>query len=564
MASQADISDDNKNENIQVNDLTMRNKSSSFDSERDFKTEIYLGNDEKLNSSSEKDDEFINENDIERQKTNYSALYIDPEQRPPIFKSAFQEFICVFLCIFGPAAASMASSAYQTMLQPISEYFHVDGGKLTWSVSSVMLANGACLLLMGGIADAFGRKTAMIIGFSMYALFSFIAGFMHNYILLCLFRGFQGASVACSTPAAAGFLGSTYKDSKRKNMVMSCFGIGAPVGGAAGFFVAGVCIIAIDWRAAQFFFTILFGFLAILVFIFLPNDNKIDWNHCKKVFKGLDYIGALLSLSAFTLICFSLTDVTSAPHGWRTGYIIALLIVGIFLIGVFVVYELYVPQNPLMPMQLFKNRNFCLCMVIASFCWMVFFGMLNYNAVLYFENIKGYSIIIVSCCFLTQPISGILVNIFAGFTMHIIPGRILMSIGCLGFLGSSIIWATVSIDRNYFLGPFWSFILTVVGADLIYNIANRVTLSSLERKLQSRGSGTFNTILQLSSAVAIGLDSTIIQSKYSAYGTPQQNNDPVALLHAMKYSYYFAIALAGSAFCVSLFLKVGAIGNAKK
>jgi MFS family permease len=510
----------------------------------------------------EKDDDQNFDTDLEKYHTNYSLSkeYIDPEQRPPIFTSMFHEYICIFLCTFGPAAASMSSTAYQTMLLPLSEYFGIQGGKLVWSVSSVMLANGACLLLMGGIADAFGRKNAMIIGFSMYAIFSLICGFMHNFVLLCLFRGLQGAAVACSTPAAAGFLGSTYKNSKRKNMVMSCFGIGAPVGGALGYFIAGVCVVALDWRAVQFFLTILFGILAILVIFFIPNDKKVDIKHCKNVFLNLDYGGALISLTSFTFICFSLTNVDATENRWRTPYIIALLVVGVALIPAFAIYELYIPKNPLMPMQLYKNKNFCLCMIIATFSWLLFQGMLGYNSVLYFENIRGYPIMIVACCFLTQPIAGTLVNIFAGFTMHKIPGKYLMSTGTLGFLGTALVWSTMSIDRNYFLGPFWAFILSVIGADLIYNISNRVTLSSLEKKLQSRGAGTFNTIIQLSAAVGLGINSTIITSKYPAYGTPQQNDDPAGLLHAMKYSFYVGIALSGSAFILTLFLKVGVIG----
>lgn len=553
---------DNGHRGLEVEAIHNLHSNDTASSEKSFYG-VVDNNDLENNNNSEDMEEIEYLQKLEKSQTNHSTLYVDPEQRPPIFKTAFHEFICVFLCTFGPAAASMASSAYQTLLKSTSEYFDIDGGKLTWSVSSVMLANGSCLLLMGGIADAFGRKNAMIIGFSLYAIFSLIAGFMHNFVLLCLFRGLQGAAVACSTPAAAGFLGSTYKDSKRKNMVMSCFGIGAPVGGASGFFIAGVCVVALDWRATQFFLSILFGCLTISVIIFMPNDKKINWKHSKYIFKNLDYIGALLSLSAFVLICFSLTDADNAPKRWKTGYIIALLIVGCFLVAMFVIYEIYVPKNPLMPMQLYKNKNFCLCMIIASFSWMVFFGMLNYNAIIYFESIKNYSAIITACCMLTQPITGTLVNIFAGFTMHLIPGRILISIGTLGFLGASIIWATISIDRNYFEGPFWAFILTVIGADLIYNISNRVTLSSLEKKLQSRGAGTFNTIIQLSSAVALGLNSTIIMSKYSNYGTSQQNNDLPALLHAMKYSYYFGIALAGSAFIITLFLKIGVIGQKK-
>lgn len=502
----------------------------------------------------------VDDPDVEKQQTFTSNMYSDPEQRPPVFKSAIQEYLSVFFCIFGPAAASMASSSYQLLLGATAEHFNVEGGKLTWSVSSVMLANGSCLLLMGGVADAFGRKNAMMIGFFSYAIFALIGGFMDNYILLCLFRGFQGACVACATPASAGFLGSTYKDSKRKNMVMSCFGIGAPVGGACGFFIAGVCVVAINWRSCQFFLAIVYGLITVGVYFTIPSDKKLDKQHIKSVFKKLDYGGAFISLASFTLICFSLTQVDATTEKWKTPYIIALLIVGVFLIGCFIIYEHFIPVQPLMPLKLFENRNVILSMIIASFSWMTFFGVLNYNAVMYFEKIRGYSAIITACCFLTQPIAGILVNIFAGFTMHKIPGRILMSVGALGFTIASIIWATMSTSRNYFTGPFWAFIFTVIGADLIYNIANRATLSSLPRELQSRGAGTFNTILQLSSSVALGFTSTIISSKYSKYGKPDQDDYPNEFFAAMKYTYYFGIALAGSAFILSLFLKIGVIG----
>ncbi|GME81685.1 unnamed protein product [Ambrosiozyma monospora] len=354
-------------------------------------------------------------------KSNMSEKYIDPEMRPPVFKSTFHEILCIALVALAPAAASMSGSAFQVSLREISKEFGENGGKLTWSVSSVMLANGSCLLLMGGVADAFGRRNALVIGYFGFAVFSLIAGFMHNFILLCFFRALMGVAVSCGTPAAAGFLGSTYKDSKRKNMVMSCFGIGPPAGGASGYFVGGVCLVVLNWRSIHYFLSIIFLILSVLVAFTLPEEKKIDWAQAKQIFKKLDYIGALISLSAFVLICFALTQVDATPKRWKTPYIIATLIVGIFLVGVFVLYESKVPTNPLMPMKMFTTRNFNLSMMITALSWMIFFGFLNYDAILYFEDIKNYKTMVVACCFLTQPIAGTLVNIFAGFTMHIIP-----------------------------------------------------------------------------------------------------------------------------------------------
>lgn len=503
--------------------------------------------------------------DLGRVPTNKSMLYKDPEQRPPIFKSTLQEVICIICVTFAPAAATMAGSCFQLALTVTSEFFHVDGGRLTWCVNSVVLANGACLLLMGGVADGLGRRNSLMIGYFLYAVFSLISGFMNNFVALCIMRALMGASVACATPAAAGFLGSTYKDSKRKNMAMSIFSLGAPVGGASGFFIAGVCLIAINWRAIHFFLAILFCIISVCVYFYIPNDEThMEWRRSKEIFPHLDYGGSVISLAAFTLICFALTQVDATEKRWNTPYIIALLVVGILLIGVFVLYEIYIPSQPIMPMKLYKSLNFDLCMIISAFCWMNFQGVLNYYSIVYLEMIRGYSSIITACCLLPQTIVGMCVNIFAGFTMHLIPGHILVSVGCLGFLVATIIWSTLSIDRNYFLGPFWSFCICVLGADLIYNVSNRCSLNLVSKDVQSRAAGTFNTIINLASSVGLGIASTIVTSKYSLYGTTEEDDHPVQLWEGIRYAFYFGLALCGSSLVISFFLKVGVVGAIKK
>jgi hypothetical protein len=50
---------------------------------------------------------------------------------------------------------------------------------------------------------------------------------------------------------------------------------------------------------------------------------------------------------------------STAPQGWRTGYVIALIILGPAFMIAFVVWELYV-DNPLIPMSIFKNKDLSL------------------------------------------------------------------------------------------------------------------------------------------------------------------------------------------------------------
>jgi hypothetical protein len=47
---------------------------------------------------------------------------------------------------------------------------------------------------------------------------------------------------------------------------------------------------------------------------------------------------------------------SDAPDGWKTGYVLALLILGVVFMIAFVFWELHV-ENPLIPMSIFKNRD---------------------------------------------------------------------------------------------------------------------------------------------------------------------------------------------------------------
>ena len=523
--------------------------------------EIIIQNKSVLSNNSQaninKNSERFELNDIESLKTKNKGF----GSRPSCFKNAFQECVCVLVLAFAPSASTMAAAAYQVSLTSISDHFEVYGGELTWSVSSVMLANGSCLLLMGGLADAFGRRNTLLFGYISYALAALIGGFMKNFVVVCIFRALQGMFVAASIPSAVGFLGATYDDGRRKNLGMSIFAAGGPIGGSFGFILGAVFSQVFNWRAVHFYLAIFFGTLALLAFLSMPVDKKIEWKNALIIAKKLDYFGSLISLAGFTLICFSLTDVDSAELKWHTSYIIALLIVGIALIAGFVLYELYVPEAPLMPMQLWKSRNFCLSVLIGSFVYMEFFGVLNFFAALYFEQVRHYSPIITGCCFIVQPISGIIFNITAGLTMHIIPGTVLVIVGSFGATTAAIIWATNSIDRNYFLGPFWGFMLAISGIALVYNVANRIALSSVNMSLQSRAAGTFNTCMQIASTIGLSISATIVSSKNPYYGTKEQTQHLVELFESFKYAYYFAIGCGCTSLICSCFVRVGVVGN---
>lgn len=77
------------------------------------------------------------------------------------------------------------------------------------------------------------------------------------------------------------------------------------------------------------------------------------------------------------LLPFTLAD--SAPNGWKTGYIIAMIVVGFVSLATFGVYETFVARAPFLNVNLLANRTvvgaclLCMTYQISYYCWNSYF-----------------------------------------------------------------------------------------------------------------------------------------------------------------------------------------------
>jgi MFS family permease len=110
----------------------------------------------------------------------------------------------------------------------------------------------------------------------------------------------------------------------------------------------------------------IYAFFTITAYFTVPDDteqHKGGFN--VETFKKFDFLGAFLAISGIALFTAALTLAGNAPDGWRTGYVIAFLIVGILLLLTFVYWQ-SVFQYPLMPLGVWKDRNFTL--LVTTLC----------------------------------------------------------------------------------------------------------------------------------------------------------------------------------------------------
>ncbi|EKV14923.1 MFS siderophore iron transporter, putative [Penicillium digitatum PHI26] len=146
----------------------------------------------------------------------------------------------------------------------------------------------------------------------------------------------------------------------------------------------------ISWRWAFGAFSIIFPIVASpLYFILKSNLKKAKHNglivkepsgrtflqsvwHYTKEFDLFGVIVFSIGLKIF-LLPFSIS--TCAPDGWASGYIIAMIVLGFFMLGVFLVWELRFAPTPMFNFSLLNDRTIIgACLLDATYqlsyyCW---------------------------------------------------------------------------------------------------------------------------------------------------------------------------------------------------
>lgn len=77
-----------------------------------------------------------------------------------------------------------------------------------------------------------------------------------------------------------------------------------------------------------------------------------------------------LTIFGWSLLLLPFSLVNSAPNGWKTDYIIAMIVVGVVLLAAFGAWEKFFAPVPYIPFQYLKNRTIlCACLVYGiMFC----------------------------------------------------------------------------------------------------------------------------------------------------------------------------------------------------
>lgn len=304
---------------------------------------------------------------------------------------------------------------------------------------------------------------------------------------------------------------------------------------------------ASTWRTAFWVMCLINTLFSITAFFTVPSDEEQKTGGFNRAtLAQFDFLGAILILAGIGVFTAALTLAGTAPDGWKTGYVISLLFLGVFLIGAFIYWQ-SVCSHPLMPLSVWRDRNFSL--LVSALC----IGSLGngFWVTLYWQRVQENSPILVAVKLLPMMVGGIAMNIVAALVMHRISNKLLMVIGAISFVVSNVLFSVARKESSYWSYYFLALLLSVVGADLEFTVTNMYVMSSLPSEEQSVAGALLNTMARLASTIGIGVQTGVYSSLGgSAFGKGAQLYRPYQL------TFWVSLAAAGLALLLVPFLTI--------
>lgn len=394
--------------------------------------------------------------------------------RPKCFPNLLSECLFVVTTAFAIGMNGMLNGALITMTVAIQEDLNMNSSEVTWLVAGMGLTSGAALLFFGRVADLFGRRPLLIYSMAAFTVCMLITGFSQNAMMAEVFLALSGIACASVVPPAIGKLGAIYeKPSRRKNRAFACFSAGNPVGFVLGAIAAGIVTKIASWRASFWAMAVIYGFFTVAAWFTTPQDSEqslggLNWHTLKQ----MDWLGAVLALAGIGMFTAAFTIAPDSSNGWKTGYVLAMLILGAFLMGVFLYWQ-SVFKYPLMPLHVWKDKNFSLLVLILSLALYGFSGNFFWQTLAY-QRVFHDSSLEVAVKLLPAAVGGILVNVLAALIMHRVSNKILTIGAAFSAAVSSGLLSATSKEISWWALFFPAQLLAVLAIDLLFCVTNMV------------------------------------------------------------------------------------------
>ena len=433
------------------------------------------------------------------------------------------------VAVLGDSLILLEATVVNVALPTIGRDLHASVAGLQWTLNSYVLTLAALVLVGGSLSDIYGRRRMLILGVVVFVAASALCAAAPTIGLLIAGRFVQGIGGALLTPGSLAIIEAVFHPDDRTRAIGAWAGLGA-VAGAIGPTVGGYLTDAVSWRAVFLINVPLGIFVVVAAVLHVPETrDPTRAGH-------LDLAGAALATLTIGGVCFALTEAS----GGLTP-VIAAAAVGLAAAAAFVAVERRA-ANPMLPLELFRSRQFASANVLALVAYAALGGVI-FLFVAFLQITLGYSAVQAGAA--TLPITLLLLTLSSpsGAIAQRIGPRIPLTAGALVTGAGLLLMAQLHPGDRYLTAVLPALVVFGVGLGTLITPITATVLASVDSRHSGIASAVNNALSRLGQMIAVAALPLVAGLSGSAFEDPARMaaGFPVAMTVAAGASFAAAL-----------------------
>ncbi|MEM7445973.1 MAG: MFS transporter [Pseudomonadota bacterium] len=410
----------------------------------------------------------------------------------------------LFAMSVGVLVVAIDFTALSVAIPAIERSFNTDVTTAQWVINTYAMVFGVVIVTGGRLADMFGRRRIFVVGASIFATSSLIAGLSPEVWVLLACRAGMGVGGALMWPSIIGMIFSILPK-ERQGLGGGLLTSVAGLGNAAGPLLGGFLTDAISWRWIFFINVPVAAIGIITALLVIPKDQQDD------VKEGIDY-GGMASLTLGLLSVLLALD-WGVDRGWTDPVVLGLFGLGaVFLVG-FGFYEDRKGEVALVPETVMKNLGFAMVVLTTLMIAAIFFGALLYLPQ-FMTKTLGFSAAEAGAGLLPMMATYALLSIVAGRIYEIIGPKLMVSLGVALLAAGMFILARLDTNTTY-LELIPGMVVLAFGIAIFYSSITTAGVTALDPSKASLAGAIVYMANVAGGAVGLGLNTAIVASASS-------------------------------------------------
>ncbi|MFF1358985.1 MDR family MFS transporter [Streptomyces sp. NPDC058297] len=373
---------------------------------------------------------------------------------------------------------------------------------LSWVVTAYTLATAASTPIWGKVGDMYGRKGAFLTSIVIFLIGSGLSGMAQDMNQLIAFRAIQGLGAGGLMVGVMAIIGDLIPPRERGKYqgmmagVMALAMIGGPL-------VGGAITDNWGWRWS-FYINLPLGLVALVMVTAVLHLPK------KRAKGKIDYLGAALLTVGITSIVL-MTTWGGSQYAWGSAVIMELGAIGVAALVGFLFVQTKAAE-PILPLHIFRSRNFTVMSLIGFITGFVMFGAVLFLP-LYQQTVQGANATNSGLLLLPMLLSMMVVSLVAGrVTTNTGKYKVFPLVGSVLMVAGLFLLAQMDTDTSRFTSGLF---MAVLGAGMgcLMQITMLVAQNSVEMKDMGVASSSTTLFRTLGSSFGVAIMGALFNNR---------------------------------------------------